>query len=220
MCSAIAPLEAIGPQPIIGGRFIWILLTGRITKWVRPGMTHLASLPDKGSPASSLFKDDFSLMVSGSVGQVSPVRVASARSLEIGRLAAGATFRRSHAADNVPRRLGCRASQAFTQHHRDLLQRSEDLSASQSRRREVLSAPRQLGPGLGSHSRQSFWPFRSLTQSFMLCMPTSPYSAARLVLRLTESMAHNAWYWALSRMRSTAPLGSSSWAGRRTRRSS
>ena len=127
-------------ESITGGRFILILLTGRITKWVRPGMTHLASLPDKGSPASSLFNDDFSLMVSGSVGQVSPVRVASARSLEIGRLAAGATSRRSHAADNVPRRLGCRASQAFTQYHRDLLQRSEDLSASQSRRRVHLTA--------------------------------------------------------------------------------
>ena len=104
-------------------------------------------VPDKGSPASSLFKDDFSLMVSGSVGQVSPVRVASAGSLEIGRLAAGATFRRSHAADNVPRRLGCRASQAFTQHHRDLLQRSEDLPASQSRRRSHLTAFQDVSLG-------------------------------------------------------------------------
>jgi hypothetical protein len=134
-------------ESITGGRFILILLTGRITKWVRPGMTHLASLPDKGSPASSLFKDDFSLMVSESVGQVSPVRVASAGSLEIGRLAAGATFRRSHAADNVPRRLGCRASQAFTQYHRDVLQRSEDLSASQSRRRSHLTAFQDVSLG-------------------------------------------------------------------------
>ena len=170
-------------------------------------------------------------MVSGSVGQVSPVGVASARSLEIGRLAARATFRRSHAADNVPRRLGCRASQAFTQHHRDLLQRSEDLFASQSRRRVHLTTFQDvslggplrssaIGHGLGTHSRQSFWPFRSQTRSFILCTPTSPCSAARLLLRLTENMAHSAWYWALSRVRSTAPLSSSSWAGRRSRRSS
>ena len=98
-------------------------------------------------------------MVSGSVGKVSPVRVASARSLEIGRLAAGATFRRSHAADNVARRFGCRASQAFTQYRRDLLQRSEDLSASQSRRREDLSAPRQLGMAWGRTAVNHFGRF-------------------------------------------------------------